>query len=130
MNEADPSPRLVEQRTRNRLIEWLEVLVSYQSDPPGFDLNELLNQWEDWSPDSYVHPPAVYTQSEAEQLSLVANNWEAFCQATPKSISSEPGEFMKPEWAALVACAQAALAELMRRGRLSDEVEVGGNSAT
>ena len=47
MSDTGVSRKVVEQRVRNRLIEWLEVLTSYEADPPPFDLNELLNQWDD-----------------------------------------------------------------------------------
>jgi hypothetical protein len=40
--------RLVEQRIRNRLFEYVEWVVEAERFPPEFLLNELLNQWEDF----------------------------------------------------------------------------------
>jgi len=125
MNTAVLPAQVVEQRVRNRLIEWLEMLVAYEADPPPFDLNEVLNQWEDWSPPDCAYPAPTYTPSEAEKLSLVAIAWGNFCDATPTRISSETGELLKPEWAKLVSAGQAALLELQQRGMLSEESIAG-----
>ena len=111
-------------------MEWLEMLVAYPSDPPPFDLNEVVNQWEDWNASSPSYSAPTYTIGEAEKLSLVATAWEDFCNATQKRIANESEALMKPEWAKLAASSRAALLELQRRGKLSEEVVVGhGNTA-
>ena len=50
-----PSPRVVEQRVRNRVIEYLELAASFQEQqeyernaPIAHIPYEVINQWEDW----------------------------------------------------------------------------------
>ena len=114
------------QRVRNRLIEYLTMIVFYETQPPPFDLNEALNQWEDWvtAPASSSHfPSPVYTSTERDLLVLVGNEWESFCNATPKIIRDEHVELQRAEWVRLQSAARAALIELRRRGGLADDVE-------
>lgn len=131
MTDTGVSIKVVEQRVRNRRIEWLEALTSYESDPPQFDLNELINQWDDWSPKNSPDMVDVYTATEVEHLSLVAEALEEFCKATPPCMSIEADELVKPEWAKLVMAGRSALSELRLRGRLSEEFEAcrGSSSA-
>lgn len=120
MSTLEIPPPVVEQRIRNRLIEWLEMLVNYQADPPPFDLNEVLNQWEDWNPPGFTYSACVYTTAEIELLSRVGRCWDAFCSATPQSIIDESAALQRSEWAELVSASKSALAVLQRRGRLSE----------
>lgn len=51
--EPEPSPRLVAQRIRNRIIEYLELASSFEAQqhaPIAHVPNEVINQWEDWVP--------------------------------------------------------------------------------
>lgn len=125
MSALKRSPLITEQRVRNRLIEWLEMLVAYETDPPPFDLNEVLSQWEDWNSPPPSYPAPTYTEGEAEKLSLVADAWEGFCSATPKTISNEREALGTSEWPILVLACRAALSVLHRRGRLPEEIAVG-----
>jgi hypothetical protein len=121
------SPQLVEQRIRNRIIEWLEALVTYQVDPPPYDLNEVLNQWEDWSASIASierYAQSVYTAEEGSCLVAVGDAWSEFCEATPTKIIHESKELSKPELAKLVAVSDKALGALRLRGKLSEEGEV------
>lgn len=120
-----PNAQLVEQRVRNRVIEWLELVADYEASPPSFDLNEVLNQWEDWNPHS---PPnlesfrsPVYTSSEAVLLVRVGHAWQEFCNETPKVITQESSELARPQWIQLVSAATSALSELRRRGKLPED---------
>jgi hypothetical protein len=127
LNDATSS-LLVEQRVRNRIIEWLEVVAAYQVDPPPYDLNEILNQWQDWNatPASVErYPQPVYTHEEARSLVSVGVAWSEFCEATPNRIVHEGEHLSKPEWAKLVAASNGALSVLCLRGRLSEESAVG-----
>jgi len=130
MSDTGVSRKVVEQRVRNRLIEWLEVLTSYETEPPPFDLNELINQWDDWSPQSSSYAADVYTAKEAECLSLVAAALEEFCKATAPLIPNEADELVKPEWTKLVLSGRSALSELHLRGRLSEDFEVCSGSSS
>lgn len=44
--------RIIEQRIRNRLLEWLEDAASGLE--AETDLNELINQWYDWTGDKLI----------------------------------------------------------------------------
>ncbi|WP_143226741.1 hypothetical protein [Acidovorax sp. 62] len=130
MPALKPSHPLIEQRVRNRLIEWLEMLVHYETDPPPFDLNAVLNQWEDWNSPLHSYSAPTYSESEAKKLLLVANAWEGFCKGTPNTISNEREALGTSEWITLVLACQVALSELRRRGRLPEEIEVGHGENT
>jgi hypothetical protein len=134
MSASDPSARVVEQRIRNRLIEYLEMLIAYEAGPCTYDLNEVINQWEDWNPTPHSQacqfPAPTYTGSEAALLSLVAEAWENLCVATPQNISSLSEVIRAPQWRSLITAADSALHELRSRGKLSEEPEVeSGKSA-
>ncbi|MDP3230078.1 MAG: hypothetical protein Q8N13_19185 [Acidovorax sp.] len=125
MNTQSVSRQLVDQRIRNRLIEYLEVLANYENDPPPWNLNETINQWEDW-----VHSPAtkeqfsspIYTKFESELLVEVDCAWSVFANATLSTIQND--DIQRPEWAAFIVSARRALGCLMHRGRLSEVHEV------
>lgn len=130
MSDTGVSRKVVEQRVRNRLIEWLEVLTSYEANPPPFDLNELINQWDDWSLRESSYAADVYSATEVEHLALVAAALEEFCKATPPSISVEADALVRPKWTTLVLAGRSALSELHLRGRLSEDVEVCSGSSS
>jgi hypothetical protein len=126
MHDSPPSALVVSQRIRNRVIEYLESVVSYQPDPPAFDLNELLNQWNDWVPDQVTlaaFPNPTYSAREAELLVAVGVEWNDLCDVTPKTISDEVAVLHLPGWQKFCAAAQYALLELKVRGRLSESQE-------
>jgi hypothetical protein len=126
MHDSPPSALVVSQRIRNRVIEYLESVVSYQPDPLAFDLNELLNQWNDWVPDQVTlaaFPNPTYSAREAELLVAVGVEWNDLCDVTPKTISDEAAVLHLPGWQKFCAAAQYALLELKVRGRLSESQE-------
>jgi hypothetical protein len=105
-------------------MEYLRSVVTYQSAPPPFDLNELVNQWEDW----VDHPLAVsqlpippYNQKERTLLQVVDSSWEAFCATTPQTINVEALALSSAEWLTFVAAASSALQEMDKRGKLAEE---------
>jgi hypothetical protein len=124
MEEHQPSPRIIQQRIRNRIFEYLEMVVEFESDHPPWDLNELVNQWEDWvrrpcSVDTW--PPPTYTCEEVAILMKMDSAWDSFCEATPGNIVDESAALRNPAWSNLVCAAAAALNELRKRGKLSEE---------
>lgn len=58
MEAEQPSDRIVEQRIRNRVIEYFEMVSSFAAQqayeemgPPFVNVPyEVINQWEDWIP--------------------------------------------------------------------------------
>ena len=118
-----PSPKVIEQQVRNRQLEWLEMAAEVESDPPPFDLNEVINQWFDWNPDvpcldAYAAP--TYTEREAERLVEVGRALNRLCAATPSTIADDWATLATPEWASVVALSKQALVEMLLRGRLSE----------
>ncbi len=126
MPPTEPSRRVIKQRIRNRLIEYLEMVVSYTTDPPPFDLNEVLNQWEDWVPFPAIivdFPAPTYTQSEAESLIAFAMAWDKLCSLILPTTTIETDVICKPEWLIFLGAANTALHTLAQRGRLSEDTE-------
>ncbi|CAB5721081.1 Uncharacterised protein [Delftia tsuruhatensis] len=65
------TPIVALQRTRNRIIEYLELASSfdaqtkYQASVPGVRVpNELLNQWEDWANGDWLQYEPAFTPDE------------------------------------------------------------------
>jgi len=120
---AETKPDEMELRVRNRLLEYLDDVVSYQSSPEPPDINELLNQWEDWVPQPISQQPFLtppYSQREAEKLKAVNAAWNRLCEATPTNIVSGKLVQSQPEWLAFSTAASVALSELNLRGPLPE----------
>ncbi len=119
--------RVVEQRIRNRIMEYLLGVSEFESDPGVQDLNDLVNDWEfningPFSPREFPLPP--YTHQEVMALEAVDVAWNRFCNATPQTIKDEEAAFALPEWAQFRTEARAALDVFLQRGKLSEDVEV------
>lgn len=115
---------IVEQRIRNRIIEWLEMICEYDSSPPPWSMNETVNQFYDWAPDCpslFLKYEAPYTDNEIAALHATAQDLERFCQATPATIKDEVAAAQTPEWKALRSSALRALDEFNIRGKLPEE---------
>lgn len=124
MSTQSVSSQTIDQRVRNRVIEYLEMLANYENDPPPWDINETVNQWEDWivSPATRDQfPGPVYSELEALQLVEVDTAWTAFADAPPSSIQSDQLAKRCPEWVAFITAAKRALECLNLRGRLPED---------
>lgn len=122
-HDSHTDPVVVERRIRNSQLDWLEIAVAVETDPPPFDFNELINQWFDWNPDvpdADAYPAPTYTAQEAERLVAVGNAVNRLCDGTPKNITDAALALATPEWAEVFATSERALAEMLRRGRLPD----------
>src|SRR4051812_41255600 len=118
MSTETPFARVVDQRIRNRLIEYLEFVSDSEYKPPQLGFDELLNQWEDWVSrpiTENLFPAPVYTEDEVEMLRHVDLAWEAFCDATPRSIKDEAAAIRLHEWAVFVRVARQTLNTFSRR---------------
>lgn len=119
--------QLVYQRIRNRIIEMLEWIIESENKVPTLGFDELINAWEDWvsSPlQKDAFPVPVYTAAENDRLREVSFALDALCNATPTSITDDVAVLALPEWVVVVETARNAHAELMMRGRLSEDEEV------
>jgi hypothetical protein len=116
---------VVVQRIRNRIIEVLEWIVGSERAVPELGFDELVNSWEDWtdfSKDESHFPSAVFTRGEVFQITNVSAQIASLCKATPQSIPDTLPTLQSQPWAAVVTSAKAALSELNKRGRFSEEV--------
>ena len=123
---GNPSPEEVRHRIRNRLIQYLESLVRYEEEPPPWDLNEQLEQWQDWvpwqRPFSYEDlPDPIYSSYERSALLIVDSAWNALCDATPSPIHDDAAALRMAEWAAFHQAASHALRTMMVRGPFYDK---------
>jgi len=123
-NENVP-PRIVEQRIRNRIIQYLEMISTYENDPPPFDLNEVLNQWNDWVNDECSvaeeeFPIPTYSLPERSALIVVNMAFNVLCKATPGIIEHEQKVLESHEWHDFVDASRHAMATLLIRGFFSE----------
>jgi hypothetical protein len=119
-------PLVLEQRIRNRLIEYVEWVVEYQRESePRLGVGELLNQWEDFITRPICEsnfPSPAFTADEIKTLKRLDDCWEQLCSATPKHIAHDCEVFEMGEWAAFVACAVEAALVFHMRGKLPEDL--------
>ena len=131
MNTHDnPSPMLVAQRIRNRLIEYFETTASYPMQQ-AFQLNvpavhvptEIINQWEDWVDtqrlDGFIEP--VFSQAEQVALREFHEVWEGAVKDTPTQMPELSDLIGKAPWERLRQAAEKALWVFNTRGKLNEE---------
>jgi len=112
-----PSHQLVEQRIRNRLVEWLEAAACAGETE---DIGELVNQWSDWTNDEPVAErfgSAAFTPPELQALARVQADLEQFCRVTPRLLRLDDGA----DWSNVKASAVAALGVFSARGFLPED---------
>jgi hypothetical protein len=122
-----PSKQLVLQRIRNRIMDWFEWAVGFESNSGGWSLNNLINEWEmdvsePFNPNYYTFP--VFVPEEVEAMASVHQSWLAFTAAATPSILNEQQVFTLSEWKSLVTTCSKAISVFQIRGRLSEVVEV------
>lgn len=130
-DEESPSDQVIDQRIRNRIIEYLELASSfedqriYQSKAPVHVPNEIINQWEDWVPDPRRPHFSEPVFSREEQHAIIAYHhvWTEVCKATPKRLPSLEILFETAEWQRLRDAAVSASAVFAVRGRLPEDEE-------
>jgi hypothetical protein len=126
----NPSPRVLAQRIRNRLIEYLETASSYEEQreyernaPIANVPNEMINQWEDWVDgtkiDLFEEP--VFSPREREAIRTFHAVWDSVAKDTPETlptlsefIGTEPSERLRQ-------AAETALGVFAVRGKLDEE---------
>lgn len=131
----DPSDRLIAQRVRNRVIEYLELASSYAYQREYRDavpqLNmpfEIINKWEDWTSrdaEGNLLILSVYSAPEADQLRLVDVAWQRAADSMPDYPAWPTLEEAQATagWDELRVAASMALTVFERRGRFSDDEE-------
>ncbi|GAB3080111.1 hypothetical protein [Pedococcus soli] len=129
-----PSRRVVEQRVRNRVIEYLELASSFEKQreyernaPIAHIPYEVINQWEDWvykDPREDGNLSDVYDKPESEAMGHFHAAWEAAASAVPNNYPPLFEVQSLPEWGRLCDAAASALSVFMRRGKMPEDHEV------
>lgn len=130
-SKLDPDAKLVLQRLRNRVIDYLEMVSSldrqlqYQSKAPDVSVAaEVINQWEDWVDSSSwrdVYLPPVVSHSEINAMSDFHRVWEQVINDLPSSLPNLHQLADNSEWKRLAEAASAALKVFQTRGRLPED---------
>jgi hypothetical protein len=122
--EDQPSPRMVEQRVRNRLIEYFEWASSfdeqreYQAVAPVAVAGEVFNQWDDWTGPEPVTADSfgpVYSCDEVEAMLSYDSVLTRAIDETFQGLAI---------WEELRQAAADALTVFRRRGTLPEDHEV------
>ena len=130
--ESGPSRRLVEQRVRNRIIEYLTVVSSFEEQrqyqvaaPLVHVPTEMINQWEDWvlgDPRTYELAD-VYSEAEVRAVRCFHEVWDRVAATTQDPLPPLPEAQKLPEWDELRRAGLEALEAFMRRGSMPENVE-------
>ncbi|MFZ6799223.1 hypothetical protein [Undibacterium sp. Di24W] len=122
--------RVMLQRVRNRLIEYLEVAASFPAQQafleqsPDLDVpNEIIQQWSDWvSPDwrkELLTP--VFSEDELLAISQFQTIWQAISQDLVQPLPPLSILQHSPLWEKLRQSAHHTLLIFMSRGVLSED---------
>jgi hypothetical protein len=132
--EGMDDEQVIEQRIRNRIIEYLELAssfdaqIAYERAAPIVNVPyEVINQWEDQlpnGPSGIGDYPKVYTADEVEALNRFHGVWKVTWRAVPDDHPSFQAVQAMPEWEQFRREAEHALAVLARRGKLDEDQPV------
>jgi hypothetical protein len=125
-----PSRRVLLQRVRNRLIDYLEVAASfdehrrYQATAPTLHVpDEVVHQWQDWIseewPTQLVEP--VFSAEERSAIAQFDALWKDVTARLPQPLPGIDALCAQPEWQQLQQGAATLLQIFYRRGKLSEE---------
>lgn len=125
---------MVQQRVRNRVIEYLELASSFeeqreyeQAAPIAHVPYEVINQWEDWV---YTDPREdpdlfdVYDTAEVAAMGQLHATWKDAVTAVPDDYPPLSEVQTLPEWGRLRDAAKSALSVFSRRGKMPEDHEV------
>jgi hypothetical protein len=124
------SARIVLQRIRNRIIDYLaltasfDAQVEYQLSAPLVHVpHELINQWEDlvqphWR--QYMTSP-VFSPEELDAIGQFNGVWYEIADKTPNPLPSLDTLFKTIEWQRLADSSAKALTVFQLRGQLSED---------
>ena len=129
-----PSTRLVEQRIRNRIIEYLELAASFEAqreydrDRIAYVPHEVIEQWADWNPVDQSRWPGrlsePYSPEEVEAMNGFHAEWEWVIEHTPNPLPELTELQQLPAWERLRDAARLTLLVFQVRGRLPEDEEV------
>lgn len=122
----DPSPRLLDQRIRNRIMDALDMLGDGDEGVRVMGPGEFFESYYDWVPhrdsDGDPRPNAAITPTEWSAIQDVSNVLDDACDATQGTRTAD--ELIASGWPARIQpVARKALALMEARGRFSDDRE-------
>ena len=128
----EPSKRLVLQRVRNRIIEYLELASSfdaqrqYEFQVPIAVVPEIVDSWEDsvvegWEA-TFVAP--VFSKDERVAVARFDKTLSDITASLPDQTPDLSEVQRSVSWSRLRDVAADALAVLVKRGKLSEDIEV------
>ena len=121
----EPSPRVVDQRVRNRIIEVLETLACGNAAVEDMGAVEWFNSFFDWVDDTAPWDWRTLTtldSAEIQDIDNVLDLMNEAVSATPRRVSEE--QLMASGWPERVRpIAARAVERMTSRGRFSEEVE-------
>lgn len=133
-----PSSLLVDQRIRNRVIEYLDLVSSfeaqleYQSAVPQVSVpSEVIDQWEDWvhrDPREHEDYPVVCSPEEVEALRAFQSAWESAADNLPNPLPPLHECQTLKAWQGLRDAALVASAVFAVQGQQSDDEVVDPRS--
>lgn len=133
LDNPQPSRRVVDQRIRNRIIEYLELAASYEAQlayekavPFLHVPYEVINQWDDWvpsPPQEMVNDLSVFSSVELRAIEDFHAVWEAAVAAVGDDYPRLSDVQALPEWYRLREQAEVALRIFERRGKLPEDDE-------
>jgi hypothetical protein len=131
---SKPTARVVEQRIRNRVIEYLDLAASfdeqrkYAQQVPSVNVpNEVINMWEDnfpRDPRSDSNVLALYSSHEVGAIRRFHQVCEAVAEQVPDDWPTLEEAQGMSEWGRLREEAAAARQVFARRGRMPEDLEV------
>ena len=123
-DEMVPSPRLLDQRLRNRVMEVAEMLADGDETVRLMGTTDYFERFYDFVPhrdDGVPFPNDAMTADEHTALQRLSKVMDDACDDAG---GMEPDEFIDTGWPARVQTIARALYELMaRRGKFSDDIE-------
>lgn len=128
-----PSERVLLQRVRNQLIDYLEIAASFQAQhdfqaqaPQTHVATEVLEQWADWVSPNWQEELKAPTFSEAERNAITQFQliWQDTDNKLVRPLPALAYIQLAPAWQQLRAAAEECLCVFMLRGKLSDTEEV------
>ncbi|XAZ25498.1 hypothetical protein LVY75_20410 [Sinorhizobium sp. B11] len=121
--ENEPSPRVLDQRVRNRIIEVIGILADGVDGLRLFGVSGYFNFFFDWVADEGdIAPNSAMSIEEREQLMVLRRLVVAACDDTPATITEHA--LIETGWLdRIVPEAQRALEVFLKRGRFDEEKE-------
>ena len=126
----NPSPIVLAQRIRNRIIEYLAIASSYaeqreyeRSVPLVNVPSEIICQWEDWVRNLDWFSEPVFSPNEQKAIREFHAIWESVADDTPRIMPPLSDLIGMETWERLRQGAESALKVFEGRGKFSEERE-------